>query len=169
MMQPVTINEWMADNDNTITDPADSQYEDWFELYNPDTEPVNLSGWTLSDNANEWTIPPGVEIGANGFLLIWADDEPEQNGQYIHAGFKLSKEGDSIQLHSSERILIDSISFGLQTMDISEGRLPDGSTNICILPVPTPGQSNTIPEPATLLIPIALLLLLHRQGGIWGC
>src|SRR5207249_3976639 len=31
----VFINEWMAGNTKTLTDPADGHFDDWFELYNP--------------------------------------------------------------------------------------------------------------------------------------
>ena len=40
----VRINEWMADNRATLADPADGDYEDWFELYNPGTNTVDLGG-----------------------------------------------------------------------------------------------------------------------------
>ena len=36
----VFINEWMADNTAILADPADGQFEDWFELYNPGTNTV---------------------------------------------------------------------------------------------------------------------------------
>ncbi len=45
----VYINEWMADNDAVLADPADGNYEDWFELYNAGTGTVDLSGYTLTD------------------------------------------------------------------------------------------------------------------------
>ena len=37
---PVTvfINEWMAANTSFLADPADGDYDDWFELYNPTTK-----------------------------------------------------------------------------------------------------------------------------------
>ncbi len=34
-LKPVVINEWMANNNNILSDPADGQVHDWFELYNP--------------------------------------------------------------------------------------------------------------------------------------
>ena len=56
----VRINEWMADNVTTLLDPADNDYEDWFEIYNPGTNTVNLTGCFLSDtltNTTHWAIP----------------------------------------------------------------------------------------------------------------
>ena len=39
--QQIAINEVMASNDTSITD-EDGSYEDWIELYNYGTDPVNL-------------------------------------------------------------------------------------------------------------------------------
>ena len=45
--QPVRINEWMADNAGPagFADPADGLFQDWIELYNPNTAPVDLTGY----------------------------------------------------------------------------------------------------------------------------
>ena len=43
-LQAVVINEWMADNafPDGFSSPADNQFSDWFELYNPNTAAVDL-------------------------------------------------------------------------------------------------------------------------------
>src|SRR5205823_3503101 len=41
----VFINEWMAANANYLADPADNNYDDWFELYNPGTNAVDIAGY----------------------------------------------------------------------------------------------------------------------------
>ncbi|MDN5354963.1 MAG: hypothetical protein PWQ09_1719, partial [Candidatus Cloacimonadota bacterium] len=38
--------------------------------------------------------------------------------------------------------IIDSLTFGEQTSDVSYGRLPDGSDTWQFFDVPTPGESN---------------------------
>ncbi|HTD68714.1 MAG TPA: lamin tail domain-containing protein, partial [Candidatus Limnocylindria bacterium] len=47
----VVINEWMADDAGPggFSDPLDGLFQDWFELYNPNDVPVNLSGYYLTD------------------------------------------------------------------------------------------------------------------------
>jgi len=40
---------------------------------------------------------------------------------------------------------IDTVAFGVQTNGISQGRLPDGATNIVYFRQPTPGDSNWLP------------------------
>ena len=48
VLLPILVNEWMANNNTTIADPADGRYEDWFELYNASPDPV-IAGWLLPD------------------------------------------------------------------------------------------------------------------------
>ena len=164
---PVVINEWMSDNATTIADPADGIYSDWFELYNPATQTVDLSGCVLSDSNYDWTIPENVTIPGEGFLLIWADGEPEQyNGTNdLHAGFKLSRFGESIRL-SYEGTTFDHIVFEAQGDDISHGRMLDGSNEIMMMFPPTPGEPNEIPEPvlAGILLAAGCILLRNRKA-----
>jgi len=147
----VLINEWMADNASTIADPADEDYEDWFELFNPGTNAVNLEGFYLSDsitNRTQYRIPAGYVVPARGFLLVWADSESSQNRTNridLHVNFKLGAEGESIVLSSPEGAPIDSVSFGAQASDVSEGRYPDGTGPSYTLPLPTPRAANAPP------------------------
>lgn len=124
----VIINEFMADN-STIADPS-GQNDDWVELFNPTNAPVTLTNKYLSDKATSLTkwrfTQPGLTIPAGGYLLVWCDEEPAQPG--VHAGIKLSAGGEFIALTDSDGVtVLDSISFGPQTANISMGRSPNGS------------------------------------------
>ena len=95
----ILINEWMADNTRTLADPSHGNYADWFELYNPNTNAVDLSGYCLTDDLTDktkWVAPPGTGIRPGGFLLIWADGDATPIGtkNELHANFKLGKTGD---------------------------------------------------------------------------
>ncbi|WP_160168183.1 CotH kinase family protein [Rhodopirellula sallentina] len=142
----IYINEIMADNDATIEDPdeADS-FEDWIELYNPGTTSVDLSGFYLTDDAEDptqWQFPDGSTIDTGGYLIIWADDDTDQGDD--HASFKLSAGGESVLLYNTDgETLVDSITFDEQTADVSYGRFPDGSSTLTVLSVATPGAMNT--------------------------
>jgi len=158
-MPPVAvfINEWMADNTSAsgLADPADGQFEDWFELYNPGPDPVDLGGYYLTDKLNDpyqfqipnnghYVIPPG------GFLVVWADNEPQQNTTArpdLHVNFALSKDGEAIGLFAPDGTQVDAVVFGPQATDVSEGRFPDGFGPIYSMPNPTPGAPNRIPLP----------------------
>ena len=143
--QQIYINEFMADNDSTIEDPDEpGAFDDWIELYNASGQEIDLGGMYMTDDLTDltkWEIPDGITIEANGFLLIWADNEPEQGE--LHTTFKLSAGGEDVALVSSDgTTIIDSYTFGEQSVDISEGRYPDGGENWQFMSQPTPGSSN---------------------------
>ena len=147
----VTINEWMAENnsDNGFADPADGNYEDWFELHNSGTTPVNLGGFFLTDtttNVNQFQIPANTSIPAGGWLLVWADGEPLQNGvtpNQLHTNFRLSGGGEQLALYTPDGTLVNLVTFGAQTVNQSQGRYPDSASGI-VYPVPTPGKRNAL-------------------------
>ncbi len=71
--QNIKINEIMSSNGSFHAD-EDGDYEDWVELYNAGSEPVNLEGYGLSDDISEplkWTLP-SVTLEPDDYLLIWA-------------------------------------------------------------------------------------------------
>ncbi|RYD28650.1 MAG: hypothetical protein EOP86_22820, partial [Verrucomicrobiaceae bacterium] len=148
------FSEWMAENTSSITDPADGKHEDWLELHNPAEQAVDLTGWRLSDdpaNAALFTVPAGWSIPAKGFLLVWADNETSQNsatpqaGDALHAGFKLSKEGETLLLSAPDGREMDRVTLSAQGTDISEGRPLDGDAAAAS----GPGVALTIPSPGT--------------------
>lgn len=136
--KPVLINEWMADNSGPTgyPDPVDQKFQDWFELYNPNYVSVDLSGFTLTDTLSiptKWAIPTNTVIAQRGFLLVWADDEPLQNGtgpyNDLHAPFKLSNTGEALGLFSPAGVQQHALTFGPQLQNVSQGFFTDGNTN----------------------------------------
>ncbi len=149
---PVFINEWMAANTSFVADPADGDFDDWFELYNPNDVAVNLTGYALSDvlapGGPRWSVPAGTTIPARGFLLVWADNETGQNATNradLHANFQLRQAGEEIGLFAPNGNIADSVTFGNQTNNISEGRWRDGAQDIYFMPTPTPRAANVVP------------------------
>jgi hypothetical protein len=144
----VVINEWQADNTRSVADPADGRFDDWFELYNSAATPADLAGYYLTDNLTNkfmFLIPSGYSIPPNGYQLVWADDEANQNSPGrldLHVNFKLAKSGQQIGLFAPDGTAIDSVSFGPQTSDVSQGRSPDGGSTISVMTVPTPRAAN---------------------------
>ncbi len=140
---PVVVNEFMADNEGSVLDPA-GEPADWMEIYNKGDEAVLLTGMYLSDsktNLTKWQFTtPDLYIAPKGYLVVWLDEQFDQEGQ--HAGFKLSKGGEFIAITNTDGIsVIDSLSFGPQQTDISFGRMGDGNT-IWSEMSPTPGSAN---------------------------
>ncbi len=138
------INEFMASNNSTIADEF-GEFDDWIEIYNGDSEPVWLGNKYLSDNFNnpdKWQLPQ-IDLPSDEFLLIWADNDPEQGEN--HTNFKLKKEGEKIGIFDTDTtgfFPLDTITFGLQRTDTSFGRIPDGGTQWIFFDTATHGYSN---------------------------
>jgi hypothetical protein len=138
----IKINEFLASNASVNTDPDYNENADWIELYNAGNTSVNLTGYYLTDNFNtpdKWQITQNISIPAKGYILIWTDGKATG----LHASFKISLSGEVIALYTPSLVLVDSLSFGAQNIDISFGRSPDGSATWRYFQVPTPGSSNS--------------------------
>lgn len=137
----LVINEFLASNTATMAD-QDGEYDDWIEILNISSEVVSLDSLYLSDsysNLQKWKFPDGTLIQPNGFLVVWADDDDAQAG--LHASFKLSASGERIALTHGTEGIIDSVSFGVQSEDISMQRCPD-ETGGFVFAVPSFADTN---------------------------
>ncbi|MDD4637655.1 MAG: lamin tail domain-containing protein [Bacteroidales bacterium] len=123
----VVINEIAPSNSTLPNLDNNGKSDDWIELYNTTSSAINLSGYFLSDNATDLKKFkfPNVSIPANGYLIVWAVGETLQGG--IQAPFKLSSEGETVYLSNSASQIIDKVTFGFGTGDMSYSRLPDGA------------------------------------------
>jgi len=84
------------------------------------------------------TIAPGQH------KLFWADGDVEQGPN--HTSFKLSRSGEDLGLYDIDgTTLIDGLSFGPQTNDVSYGRTIDGAGQWQFLDSPSPGTANSTP------------------------
>jgi hypothetical protein len=145
----VVINEFAADN-TQILDPA-GEAEDWLELYNNTAQDLALDGLHLSDDPTtpaKWTVPPGTTIPAHGFLIVWADDDAGQDG--LHANFKLSAGGESVVLSDAQGVVLESFTFGAQTVNFTMARVPNG-TGEFVQGAPTFGAANGL-QPGHVVI-----------------
>jgi regulation of enolase protein 1 (concanavalin A-like superfamily) len=150
----VVINEWMASNTQTLKDPADKKYHDWFELYNPSAYDAPLDGYYLSNdptNRTLFAIPPGYVVPGGGRLVVWADKIVAPTAPEIHADFHLPKSGGGVGIYAADGSVIDTVTFGQQIADVSEGRYPDGGARIGLM-APTPGAPNASPNTAPALV-----------------
>ena len=80
-----------------------TEASDWIELYNEGASAVNLSNWSLSDDASNpgmWNFPEGTLLPAGGYLIILADNPPAaiESAHYLHANFKLDGGGEFLGL-----------------------------------------------------------------------
>lgn len=137
----LVINEVMPANSTTATD-ENGEYDDWVELYNATDQPINLNGYFLSDSHGNETkyVFPDVDIDANGYLIIWCDNQIDQ-GEF-HAPFRLSSSGEEVGLYNPDTTSVDYVRFGNTPSDISIGRYPNGAGPFNKL-IPTFNSANT--------------------------
>jgi hypothetical protein len=113
----------------------------------PDNSPkgAGFSFDLWNDFLDQSLVPQaGVTIGPGEYLLFWADNDEEQGP--THTNFKLSANGEFVGLFDRDGVtLVDGISFGAQSSDVSYGRSPDGEDNWVLFDngTATPGWSNT--------------------------
>ena len=76
---------------------GDGVCKDWIELYNPGGEPVDLSGWSLSDDKDDpgrWVFPAGTVL--QDYLVLFADGGDRQDAAgWHHTSFALRIRGET--------------------------------------------------------------------------
>ena len=145
----VIINEVLADNNSTNSDPDLGKFSDWIELKNSTASVVDISGYGLSDSAKniKWNFPNGTTIEANGFLLVWADDfntTSNLNPTALHTSFKLKSNDDKVILFNKSGNLIDELKlkdYKVTQSDISIAR--DLQGGFILANPPTPNAQNS--------------------------
>lgn len=148
----VVFNEWLASNvqPGGFPNPVGGGYDDWFELYNPGPEAADLAGYSLTDdlaNPFQFVIPAGYTISPGDYLLVWADGQPSRNGTNeadLHVNFQLAKSGEALGLFAPDGSPINTVIFGTQTNNISQGRYPDGAADFRFMSAPSPRSANTL-------------------------
>jgi hypothetical protein len=127
----VVVNELVA---------ADST-DDRIELKNTGTQPLDVSGWYVtdsSDNYFKYQIPAGTTISAGGYaVLSLANSALDIGGSVGGHLWMLTVDIDGRPLH-----FVDPASFGAAPVGVAVGRWPDGVGPYQPLNRPTLGSSN---------------------------
>lgn len=126
----VCINEVLANQGNGQVP--------FIELYNTSTEPVDISGYYLSNNPDmlKFRIPEATTISPGGYVSFSTSDW----GDVMY----LSPHGERIYLLSAdEQRVIDAVTYGVEEPGVSLGHFPNGTYAFRTLAFPTPGYANT--------------------------
>jgi hypothetical protein len=140
-VEALRINEWASNPRNG---------EDWFELFNPQGQPVDLGGCFLTDDLLErekQQIAPLSFVGAGptGYAVFVADGQPGQGAD--HVDFRLEAAGESLGLYRADGVPVDRVTFGPQTVGAGEGRFPDGAGTIVTFSLSlSRGEPNWLPH-----------------------
>jgi hypothetical protein len=145
----LVVNEFMASNDACCSDEFDN-FDDWIEIYNFGETDIDLGGMYITDDLADITVwqipttaPDSTTVVAGGFLVLWADKEPEQG--ILHVDLKLSGGGEQIGLFAADQfnnVVIDTLSYTEQFADTSYARITDGGAEWQFDITPTPGSTN---------------------------
>ena len=97
-------------------------------------------------NTNAQTIIP-----SHGHLIIWCDNKRETTDDGIHATFKISGEGGSLALMSTDCSWTDVLHYGTHDSRTTIGRYPDGASDVYAMNVATIGKANIFSSYATMV------------------
>ena len=144
--QPI-LNEFLAANisSNGLHD-EDGELSDWIELFNPGPFAVNLTGWSLTDDADDlgkWTFPP-LTLAAGEYLLVFASGKDRRSAGPLHTSFTLGTFGDYLALCPPDFTRTPAVEFTPkypeQRNDYSYGLNPSNQWRY--FATPTPGAAN---------------------------
>ena len=147
----VVLNEYQTFNVNGVAD-GQGEREDWVEIHNMSTSPVDLAGYYLTDRLNrptKWRIPvdagDSTVIDGDGYLVLWADEDGGDG--WNHMNFRLNNAGEVLVLRSPDGFSIaDSSYFGTSVADHSFARLPNGLGEFVPTDMVTFGTCNDCPD-----------------------
>jgi hypothetical protein len=141
----ISLNEILADPPTVTGDPVqgdvngdgegDSFEDEFIELVNYGTQPVDISGWTLSDDDSpgaEFTFPAGTILPSMSFLTLFGGGSPQGFAGIVlvddgRIGNGLGNTGDTVELRR-DGILVDVLVYGDEAgNDESLIRVPDGT------------------------------------------
>jgi hypothetical protein len=137
------INEFLAINISGLTD-EDGDHSDWIEIYNPTSQAVDISGWSLTDDRNlprKWLFPD-AKIDKFSYLVVFASGKDRRiASKKLHTNFKLSGSGEYLALVNPGGSAVTEFSpfYPSQAADISYGFI---SGNLVSFSSPTPGSEN---------------------------
>lgn len=145
----VIISEIVAENDSVLYD-KDGDDSDWIEIRNLSDVPVNLAGWSLSDdsaNLAMWVFPD-VTIPAKGYLVVFASEKNIVSPTTeLHTNFRLDNAGEYLALVKPDGTISHSFSPAFPALGSNEAYgmtyLPGENSLIAAhLLTPTPGSVN---------------------------
>ena len=113
------LTEVMADNATFFADETGA-CPDYVEIHNRSGAPVNLEGWSLSDASDKltkWQFP-AVTLPADGYLAVHCSGEDRKSdAAHLHAGFKISGDGESVYLTSPAGVTVSYVKTPLMEPD----------------------------------------------------
>ena len=139
---------------------------DWVELHNPGSIPVDLSGYSITDNdePRRFVIPDGPLLEPGAYRVF-------RNSEAVSGGldrlpFPLDSNGETLVLLNPSGERVDVVRFGPQVTLRSLARDGNGQW---VLAHPTPGTANQTLASAELSTALTIneLQILPTRGSAW--
>lgn len=159
----VTINEYSASNLREVSDNYFDQ-EDYIELYNPSAQPVDISGWHLSDkltNPKKWAFPQGTVLPSDSYLIVWASGRNETRDGHLHTNFKLKQtapDQEYVVLADRNGIIIESTPLVKTDLHHSICKTVNGGDEWAVCTTLTPLAGNEASAMYTVYAPDAKIV-----------
>lgn len=154
---PIMINEVLTN--------AASPDTDAIELYNPNSKPVDISGWLLSNNASltsAWAIPAGTVMPARSYLTFYQGHYTGGAMQYaaneFGTQFSLDHIGTAVYIFAAQGGKPTGYSHGMEIGStqpgISYGLYTTSTKEVHVVPLvsKTFGAANSAPKVGPLVI-----------------
>jgi len=133
---PVTLNEIYSQG--VLSNP------DWIELYNPNSDSINIGSYMVynligkNGTKPKKSIPAGTYIHGMSYYVVVVNDTISTSS------FDLSASGETVWFENGSGTIIDSVSVPALGVDSSYARKPDGASTWVIVTPPTKGDANSI-------------------------
>jgi len=152
------INEYCTRNAALYDEAGDTP--DWVELYNSGSEPLDLSGYALSDDLTQldkWRFPE-VSLAPKAYLLLLLSGKTTANtGETkldsqgrLHVDFRLSASDTQLVVTDTRGRTVATAAVEDLPINVSKGRALDKPDTWAYFPRPTPGTANTTASFPTL-------------------
>ena len=149
---------------NEVLSASPGSEPDWIELHNAGSEPVDLSGWFLSDSGSDlqkYQIAAGTIIPAFGYLVFTEDVHfgSASSDPGVITPFALNGNGETVHLYKPAEGLgleyLESEDFGPAEPGVTFGRYykaSSGTYNFVAMRNPTPAAVNSLPKVGPVVI-----------------
>src|SRR5690606_17928888 len=94
--QDILLNEIVSNSDGFYPD-EDEDASDWVEIYNPSAQPVQLSGFFLTDDSeylDKWMFPD-VILNPFEYMVVFCSGK-NRSSEPFHTNFKLKSSGEPL-------------------------------------------------------------------------
>jgi hypothetical protein len=153
---------------NEVLTHTDPPLLDAIELHNPTAGPIDVSGWYLSDNSDNYKkfrIPNGTIIAAGGYLMFDEDDFNPTPGIDPSFSFSSSRGDDAwlVRADAAGKLLqfIDHVEFPAAANGESFGRWPNATGNLYPMVSRTLGAANSGPR----IGPVVISEIMYNPNG----